>query len=157
MEFAAFQFVPIVPWLFTEKRVAPSFLHLIRFFNTLMKSPLSLLQDEQTWNSEPLLLHQMLQSVNYFCSAVLHFLQCIPVYLVLGEPRIGSSTPDMSHQSWAEWKDHLMWPVGNAFPNAAQAFAARMHCWLMFSWFDASTPGPALQSCFLVGLPPVLL
>lgn len=89
MEFAAFQFVPIAAWLFTERSVAPSSLPPpIRCFYTPMKCPLSLLQVEQTWISEPLFLHQVLQSVSYFRSAVLHLLQCIPVYFVLGSPEL---------------------------------------------------------------------
>ena len=37
-----------------------------------------------------------------------------------GEPTTGPSAPDVSHQCWAERKDHPLWPAGNALPNAAQ-------------------------------------
>jgi len=37
-----------------------------------------------------------------------------------GEPSPGHSSPDESHQCWAEGKDHLPRPAGSNTPNAAQ-------------------------------------
>lgn len=37
-----------------------------------------------------------------------------------GEPSIGPSTPDVSHQCEVEGKNHLPLLAGNTFPNAAQ-------------------------------------
>lgn len=36
-------------------------------------------------------------------------------------------TSDMSHHCWAEGKEHLPWPAGNAPPHAAQAALCHLH------------------------------
>lgn len=75
----------------------------------------------------------------------------------MGSPALGAALW-VSHQCWAVGRDHLLWPAGDAWPDAAQgtaAFAVRTRGWLVVS---LSSPGPFLQSCLPDGWPlPVLV
>lgn len=68
------------------------------------------------------------------------FAEPVPVnpYLSCTEEfRTGHSTPDLSHQCWAERKYHLPQPASNIPPNAAQNavgfLCCKMNCWVMVS------------------------
>ena len=63
-------------------------------------------------------------SPDHFCG---HLLVC-PCLFCTGEPRNGHSTPHVSHQGWAEGKDRLPWPAGNALPNADQDAVGLLCC-----------------------------
>lgn len=42
------------------------------------------------------------------------------------------STPDLPYQSWADGRDHLIWPAGNVLPKAGTLSRWRIlkRCWL---------------------------
>jgi len=95
-----------------KKILAPSSLLPHQVCIHVDKIPLSLL-------CSTLLIWQILQSLYHLWS----FAGLTPVCPCLsytGEPSLGPSTPSVSHQGFAEWKDHLSWPSSNANPNATQ-------------------------------------
>ena len=118
MEFLILQFLPIPLCPVTpEMSVALSSLLSLTGIYTHRWDSLepSLLQTEQT---HCLLICQMLQFRNDFCSLLPDLLQ----YVQLScneEPRTGNSAPGVSQQWWAEGKDHIPPPAGDILPNAA--------------------------------------
>jgi len=69
----------------------------------------------------------------------LHWICSSPWLSCTGKPRTGPTTLDVLHQCWAEEKDHLPWPAGDAFPNAAQDAVGHLRC--KGSWRTCSPPG----------------
>lgn len=72
----------------------------------------------------------------------------------------GSPELDTVFQVWP----HQRWGIGKGSPPSAlhlmqprtpfTFFAARAHCWLMFSLVSSRTPALFLQDCFPAGRPP---
>lgn len=115
-----FNLCPCAPCPFTENTLAPSSLLPPQVFIDIDQIPseLSLLLAEQPQISQPLPVHQMLQSLHQLRGPSLPLIQCLPY---TGDPRPGPSTPDVSHQGSAERKDHLLQPASNALPNATRS------------------------------------
>lgn len=66
----------------------------------------------------------------HLCDPSLDYLQWTglsPRLSCSGDPRTGASTPDVSHERWAEGKDHLHQPIGHGLLFPAQD-AVGLHC-----------------------------
>lgn len=86
----------------------------------------------QGWDSTPLWATCSLFKHPH-SKKVLLFYMWIPVFPRLacpGESSSGQSTPDVTHQGWAEEKDHLPWPASNALtqPSTAQQTGGLLCC-----------------------------
>ena len=118
---------------------------------TLIRSPCSLLQAEQSQLSRPLRLGQMLQSLSHLCGLLLDSLQYIcPCLSGSGQPRSAPSSPGLSVSSVLSGRD------GSCLWTSQQSSSPRSPggCWL--SWPRGHTadscsafcpPGPRVLLC----------
>lgn len=130
-EFPIFLFMPIVSlWCHLVpplRRVWPIFLTPpVRYLHTLIRSPApSLLQAESSQLCQPLLVWQMIQSLNYPYGLLQDLFQYIHVSIGLGSPALdtalGCVSPGLSSE-----KCRLPWPAGDTVPNAAQEAAGHL-------------------------------
>lgn len=75
-----------------------------------------------------------------------------------GQPRSGSSTPNVPHQGWIERKDHFPWPAGIAAcckPGHFWTLLWRPFAGLWSTWCLTGVTGFSLQSCFPASWSPV--
>jgi len=141
--------------LATTEKSLTHFSHLIRYLHTLTRCTSTasscLFSRRNSSSSWRLLIQEVLHFLNL--SPVLDLLLQIHISLVLERPQQDSELQMSPHQCWAEGKDHLPWPAGNALLNAAQdaiCHSERVHCWLLVN-LSTSTPTLFLQICFPAG------
>ncbi|KAK4810670.1 hypothetical protein QYF61_007470 [Mycteria americana] len=87
----------------------------------------SLLQAEQPQLSQPVFVGEVLQPSDHFCGPPLDPLQQLHV-LVLRAPELDAVLQVRSHQSRAEWQNHLPRPAGHASFDAAQDTVGLLGC-----------------------------
>ena len=116
-----------------------------------MRSPWSLLQNEQIQFLQPAFLGEVLQPSDHLCGPPLIPLQNLHIFPVLGAPDLHAVHQTGPQESRVEGNDHPSHPAGHPSSDGAEdsaaLSAASTHCWLMHSFSSAGTP-----TSFSVGL-----
>lgn len=150
-------FIPVCLW-----EEAPSVFsipsHKVVTESTEVPLDPSLLKAEQTQFMQPLVMHPVCWSPAWLGGPVLFSLQKVHVFVVLSSLRLGAVPQMQSQKGQKEAKEHFVWCGSCTLANTVllAPFAARAHCWRMFSMLSIRMPWSFSAKLFSRQLSPCL-
>lgn len=125
------------------RKAQSSLLPPIQYLYTLIRSPWTF--SSLGWTAPAFSAFPDAENVPVLSSSLWHSAGLAPVspnLFYTREPKAGHSSADVSHQYWAERKDHLNKPAGNTTPNAAQYAVGLSRAHHLHTGTNLSSPEP---------------